>query len=116
NALQGLDDFRTASLIGARRGGIIPNLAFLGAILLAARIDLLTLQNVLVLQIIFHLVALIFAVYVLISYFRRVAASSVEEDDSPRKDDKAPTYSTVWFAHQSWPNLITQLMTRAIVE
>lgn len=114
-SLQGLDDFRSAALIGARRGGMIPNLCFLIAIAIGSRFDLLDLRGVVVLQIVFHGVALLYAGLVMLKTIGQVPQRETAASQLTAKSE-APAYSVIWFAGESWPNLVTQLLTRAIVE
>jgi O-antigen/teichoic acid export membrane protein len=111
--LQGLDDFRSASLVGARSGGLVPNLAALSAISIAALIGTMSVKQAITYQLLGHLAALALAAVVIpIAIRKKLNNCGVNNSSIVEK----PRSSTKWMFHESWPNLINQLIAIALVE
>jgi O-antigen/teichoic acid export membrane protein len=113
--LQGVDDFRTAALIGARNGGLVPNCLSTAAVSGAAWFGLLTLRTLMSIQIVGFVAALALAGLVIPS----LIASPTSKEAAPEKSGlvgDAATYGIRWYFVESWPNLINQMIAVALVE
>jgi O-antigen/teichoic acid export membrane protein len=112
NFLQAEDDFRSAALVGARSGGLIPNvLALLAALGLAAA-GMLTLDAALWMHVLAYLCALGAAAWLIARALRR---SSHDSERGVLAKSAGPP-SASWFLGESWPNLLNQLIAVALNE
>jgi O-antigen/teichoic acid export membrane protein len=111
NYLQGIDDFRAAALVGARNGGLIPNVLALAVVAGMAVAGSLTLGATLTVQVAAYLTALVLAV----AYIRR---SLRRGHDAPAAPTPAaqPQFTARWYFAESWPNLLNQLIAVLLVE
>lgn len=118
--LQGVDDFASASFIGARNGGIVSNaLAAIGAGA-AAWLGYLHIDTIVSLQVASLLASTACAIVVIPLAFRRLPtplnspAASAPEINVPRAS--LTIFSAVWYLLESWPNLINQLLGVALID
>lgn len=111
--LQADDDFRSAALVGARSGGLIPNGAALIGALVVVWAGWMSLGAVLSIQVLFLLAALAVAAIIIVRGFRYDAAMGVAAA-TPAADEMG--YRPWWYFVESWPNLINQLIGVALVE
>jgi O-antigen/teichoic acid export membrane protein len=114
--LQGLDDFRSAALIGARSGGVIPNIIALAATAAAAALGALTLALVISAQVAGFVAATAWAAIMIPPL---LSAAKSPEPGPAQSNVNSPTaayYSPGWYFVESWPNLINQLVAVALIE
>ncbi len=125
SALQGLDDFRSSVLVGARNGGVIPNVMFLISILIVSKYSSLDLSSALLFQVIFFALSLGIAIGAVVyqstlSSERETevgAAEGTQEDTQGSKlTDAVTCHDSTWFFRESWPILLTQVIAMSIVE
>jgi len=117
SALQGLDDFRSSVLVGARNGGVIPNVLFLISILIANNYSSLDLGSALLFQVIFFALSLGFAIGAVIYRSAMSTDKDTKEDTLAFKDTDAGTHhDSAWFFRESWPILFTQIIAMSLLE
>jgi O-antigen/teichoic acid export membrane protein len=115
--MQGVDDFRTAAMLGARNGGLIPNMISLIVVAMAAAFGMLTLTLVMSSQVAGYVAALIVAAMVVPPLLNRFRFDEPIRRESAEIPGRRPAlYSAGWYFRESWPNLINQLITVALVE
>lgn len=113
NYLQGVDEFRAASLVGARSGGLIPNVLALcvcGGIALGG---ILTLGTALSVQIGAYILALVVAAQFI---SRTLAGPEPSGDGDAAHGLSAPPLTAGWFFTESWPNLLNQVIAVILIE
>jgi O-antigen/teichoic acid export membrane protein len=111
--LQGEDDFRAAALVGARSGGLIPNvLAMLGAAAVAW-IGVLSLGVLLLLQAVVYAISLAAAVWFIV---RTLRSPSKLHRPAALEPQAVASYSAAWYLAESWPNLINQVVAVMLTE
>jgi O-antigen/teichoic acid export membrane protein len=113
---QGIDDFRTAGLIGARSGGLLANGLAALATGIAAATGQLTLPLLLSFNVLFCLASLAFAAVVQPAAFLPKAARRYGPAVEPAAGGRSHRYGPVWYLRESWPNLINQLTAIVLVE
>jgi O-antigen/teichoic acid export membrane protein len=112
HALQGFDDFLTAALVGARSGGVLTNVGFLGVVYLLAQWDSLSLRAALVAQVALHVAVFAYACFMLVI---RARQHDVPLDRGALA--RATREGAIgWFFRESWPNLVLQLTSLGIVQ
>jgi O-antigen/teichoic acid export membrane protein len=113
-ALQGLDDFPSATLVGSRRGGVLPNFAFLLFSLVLWQLGLVDGKTLVMGQIGFQVATLIFA---RIAIRRRLAALTAHRP-APVSGEEAPPLATntMWYVKESLPYFLSMLVTLTIDE
>jgi O-antigen/teichoic acid export membrane protein len=113
SALQAMDDFRSAVLVGARNGGLIPNVCFFLIILVGSQFELVSLGNVLAIRAILQVMVLLLAIRFVVRGSRRhrVQTSQTEPE---QEEDSEPTVR--WFFRESWYTVITQLVVVGMAE
>ena len=117
HALQAIDDFRSAVLVGARNGGVIANVLFVSFAFGAYQLGLLNLKFALASQVVFNSLALIVAVASIRRGFRKIEQQMTVSDDSVvESENNLPNYGARWFLLESWPNFIVQITSMSIVE
>jgi O-antigen/teichoic acid export membrane protein len=111
--LQAEEHFRTAALVGARSGGLIPNgLALVAAVTLSLG-GWLTLGRVLTVQVAAYIAALAVAAWIIGRTLQRGPA----EPSAPSGGGQpAEHYGARWYFAESWPNLINQLINVLLAE
>jgi O-antigen/teichoic acid export membrane protein len=114
--LQGLDDFRSAALIGARSGGVIPNVVALAATAAAAALGALTLSLVVSAQVLGYLPAIACAAIVITPLLGKSRSQEASSAQSSPGSASVANYSPSWYFVESWPNLINQLVAVALIE
>jgi len=116
-ALESLDDFRSAALVGARNGGVLTNLLFLVLTIVAHQFGVLSLASVLGLQVALNLLSLALAAY----YIRRGLRNYAQRTPTVASLQQetvtdVPHHNVRWFLKESWPNFIVQMTTMTINE
>ena len=111
--LQGIDDFRLAALIGARSGGLAPNLIALACIAAATLLGSISLAASLGFQLIGYLGALAIAVVAVPLIIKRCETTS---SNAANGASDSVNYNASWYFRESWPNLLNQLIGIALVE
>lgn len=112
NFLQAEDDFRAATLVGARSGGLIPNALTLAVAGLVATAGMLTLDAVMMIQTATYSIALGVAGWFIVRKLNAPSAIAVDSTTSPA----AASYSAWWYLAESWPNLINQAIAVMLTE
>ncbi|MCC6494485.1 MAG: lipopolysaccharide biosynthesis protein [Pirellulales bacterium] len=115
NFLQGVDDFKMAALIGARSGGLAPNLLTLAIVAAAAAAGALTLPLLMTSQVASFAVTMVLAAAVIALACRPMDAAPAPGGQR-RSPPASPDFSARWYFRESWPNLINQLIGVALVE
>ncbi len=117
HALQAMDDFRSAMLVGARNGGVIANVLFFLVALCAHWFGFLSLGLAIGLQVIVHLLALAVGVVCLRRKFRQIEKSRAPSSDfPPESSSHLSDHSTRWFLRESWPNFVVQITSMSLIE
>lgn len=111
-ALMGLDDFRTAALVGARSGGVISNVGFLVIAFACWGAGVLSLQTALWIQAGVNIVALFLGVYWLRGIIRRQIPHVSQEEMNSVPADVSGAH---WVFQESWPNLVVQVTSMGIL-
>jgi O-antigen/teichoic acid export membrane protein len=112
--LQALDDFRTATFVASRRGGILPNLLFVVFSLFSWRWGFISTSTLILAQVAFQAVTLIVARRAISRQLDRLLAHTPSE--MPGKGNASPTPSSRWYLAESLPFLVTMLVASAIDE
>jgi O-antigen/teichoic acid export membrane protein len=113
HALQGFDDFRSAAMVGARSGGILPNLLFLAVVAIAAWMDALTLRFTIAAQVALLGLTAAWALYAL---WRAMAGRALMRDGLRNSDEPAHAVTPRWFFHECWPLVAIQLTSLGIAQ
>ncbi len=113
NFLQAEDDFRSAALVGARSGGLMPNVIALLMALGFAAAGILTLEAALWAQLFAYLCALGAAAWFLSRARGRPSNSGAPESSGGVHGE---LHTAAWFLKESWPNLLNQLIAVALNE
>jgi O-antigen/teichoic acid export membrane protein len=108
--LQAEDSFLAAALVGARSGGVIPNVLALAMVAIAAGLGMLQLHDALA----FQLLAYAVAIAVSFRYIRR--GLSGWQGNATSACEAARPRTIGWFFSESWPNLLNQLIGVALNE
>jgi O-antigen/teichoic acid export membrane protein len=114
-ALQGLDDFRSATLVGSRRGGLLPNVAFAIFAAITWKLGVINATSLIYGQAVLQTVTLIYARKAIrrqLERFGRPSAGSAAAAD----DASAPGQSVAWYFHESLPYLVALLTQTALDE
>jgi O-antigen/teichoic acid export membrane protein len=113
-ALQGLDDFPSATLVGSRRGGVLPNCAFLLFSLVLWQLGLVAGKTLVIGQIVFQAATLVFG---RLAIRRRLMALTAHRP-VPAGGDEAPPLATntMWYVKESMPYFLSMLVTLTIDE
>jgi O-antigen/teichoic acid export membrane protein len=109
HALQGFDDFRSAAIVGARNGGVLPNMLFLAILAAALATGRLTLWLALSAQVGLHVVALLWAWYAIRRDIARRGCVMT------RVSREAPERS-FWLFRECWPILVIQLTSLGVAQ
>lgn len=112
--LQALDDFRTASFVASRRGGILPNLLFVIFSLFSWRWGFISTSTLIFAQAAFQAVAFIVARRAISRQLNRLP--SVTATGAPSAEDESTIHSSRWYLAESLPFLVTMLVATAIDE
>jgi O-antigen/teichoic acid export membrane protein len=108
--LQAIDNFGAAALVGARSGGVIPNVLALALVAAAALVGMLQLHGALAFQLFAYAVAVA-------ASFLYIARALPEQHELSSRTPQAPAPRSVgWFFSESWPNLVNQLIGVALSE
>jgi O-antigen/teichoic acid export membrane protein len=114
-ALQGLDDFRNAALVGSRRGGVLPNFAFLAFSFVGWRMGLIDLKTLVWTQVALQMATLAFGRWTIQRRLDHLAPRSAGAANSLAPDEAAHM-TTMWYLKESLPFLASILVTLAIDE
>jgi O-antigen/teichoic acid export membrane protein len=109
-ALQALDDFFMGSLVASRRGGILPNLLFLGFSLIAWQAGQLSLNALIYAQAAFQGVTLLVAHWAIQRRIQRLLPNGIAAQDAIQ----AKAY--LWYLREGLPFLAVLLISMAIDE
>jgi O-antigen/teichoic acid export membrane protein len=112
SALQGFDDFRSSATVGARNGGILPNVLVLVVFALAASAGVLSLRVALFTQVALNMIALAWGWQVLHRRMHERLPTTSSHSSAPRTN----AASLRWFFHESWPILMIQLTSLGIAQ
>ncbi|MCH2113939.1 MAG: oligosaccharide flippase family protein [Pirellulales bacterium] len=113
SALQGMDDFRSAALVGARNGGLIPNVLFLACLYVGFHWESLDLGSTIAMRALVQVVTLIFAIRFTAKNVRRHQIA-VQQDVADQEGSLQPT--TNWFLREGWYSMITQFVVLSLAE
>ncbi|MEO2045640.1 MAG: oligosaccharide flippase family protein, partial [Pirellulales bacterium] len=113
SALQAMDDFRSAVLVGAKNGGLIPNVLFLVLLYVRSRYGLLDLGTIISMRAMLQLFTLFAALIFVKNRVSRYRRSQLFKE-STRVDIAVPTAS--WFLQESWYTVVTQFVAIAMAE
>lgn len=114
STLQAVDDFRSAVLVGARNGGLLPNVLFFVLLFIGSRFEWLELGNVIALRALLQLVTLLIAATFISKSVRRYLANKPPGPSDAVEDTPDPTM--VWFLLESWYTVVTQMVVLGMAE
>ena len=112
SALQAMDQFRLGVLVGAKNGGLLPNVLFFLLLVVSSQFEILDLGFVIILRSVLQLLTLIPAFI-----FTKNSISihrTKNFDGQAREDIAAPTAK--WFLSESWYTLVTQFVVLGMAE
>ena len=113
SALQAVDDFRSAVLVGARNGGLLPNVLFFGLLLIGSQSEYLTLGNVIALRALLQLLTLFLAAFFVSKSVRKYLANKLPSEPDA---EEAPDPTVTWFLLESWYTVVTQMVVLGMAE
>jgi O-antigen/teichoic acid export membrane protein len=114
-ALQGLDDFRAATLVGSRRGGVLPNLAFFAFSLVAWCVGAIDGHTLIIAQIVCQASTFVYARWAI----RRrldVLEARPRTGEPATNSGNLPGATARWYLAESFPFFVSMLVTLAIDE
>jgi O-antigen/teichoic acid export membrane protein len=111
-ALQGLDDFRSAIMIGSRRGGLLPNSAFLVFTVVLWQLGYISAAALITAQCVFQAMALIYGQFVM---RRQVARFAPVQMTAAQLDSGAPGLTAAWFFRESLPYFVA-VMSQMVID
>ena len=117
SSLQALDDFRSAALVGARKGGVLANGLFFVLLLVAHRLGHLELGAAIGLQVVLNLIALALGILLVRKRLEeRQWPARSPDDDGPGVQSARSRHDVGWFFRESWPNFVVQMASITTLE
>jgi len=113
-ALQGLDDYRSAVIVGARNGGALPNFTFLLLVCLCYYRGVGDLLTLFVAQALLQAVSLLIGVWLVGRRLRRMEIAGLTGTSTETNSADGEGLTPGWFLRESWPNLAIRLINAAL--
>jgi len=113
--LQALDDFRTATLVASRRGGVLPNLLFVLFSLGMWRMGAINTTSLIFAQVLFQVIALLVALRAIDRQLGVLVPPSAVHGDAGRQPAE-PDKSYAWYLKEGLPFLVVMLIGMAMDE